>query len=39
MFVSQGRSKLLRLLPVLIFAALAGFFAMALRSGDPSLLP
>ncbi|HVX35921.1 MAG TPA: DsbE family thiol:disulfide interchange protein [Hyphomicrobium sp.] len=39
MFVSQGRSKLLRLLPVLVFAALAGFFAMALRSGDPSLLP
>jgi cytochrome c biogenesis protein CcmG/thiol:disulfide interchange protein DsbE len=39
MFVGQGRSKLLRLLPVLIFAALAGFFAMALRSGDPSLLP
>jgi cytochrome c biogenesis protein CcmG/thiol:disulfide interchange protein DsbE len=33
------RSKLLRLLPVLIFAGVAGFFAMALRSGDPSLLP
>jgi cytochrome c biogenesis protein CcmG/thiol:disulfide interchange protein DsbE len=27
------------LLPVLFFAAVAGFFAMALRSGDPSLLP
>jgi cytochrome c biogenesis protein CcmG/thiol:disulfide interchange protein DsbE len=29
----------LRVLPVLIFAALVGFFAMALRSGDPSLVP
>lgn len=37
--MSQGRPKLLRLLPVLIFAGVAGFFAMALRSGDPSLLP
>ena len=37
--VSQGRPKLLRLLPVLIFAGVAGFFAMALRTGDPSLLP
>jgi cytochrome c biogenesis protein CcmG/thiol:disulfide interchange protein DsbE len=27
------------LLPVLFFAVVAGFFAMALRSGDPSLLP
>jgi cytochrome c biogenesis protein CcmG/thiol:disulfide interchange protein DsbE len=26
-------------LPVLFFAVVAGFFAMALRSGDPSLLP
>ena len=31
--------QLLRLLPVLIFAALAGFFAIALYSGDPSRLP
>lgn len=37
--MNQGRSKLLRLLPVLFFAVVAGFFAMALRSGDPSLLP
>src|SRR5262245_17974158 len=35
----ERRSTLLRLLPVLIFAAVAGFFAMALRSGDPSLIP
>jgi cytochrome c biogenesis protein CcmG/thiol:disulfide interchange protein DsbE len=26
-------------LPVLIFVAIVGFFAMALRSGDPSLVP
>ncbi len=37
--MAEGRSGLLRLLPVLIFAAVAGFFAIALRSGDPSLLP
>lgn len=37
--VEQGRSQLLRLLPVLIFVGVAGFFAMALRSGDPSLVP
>jgi len=37
--VNQRRSVVLRLLPVLIFAAVAGFFAMALRSGDPSLVP
>jgi len=37
--VNQRRSVILRLLPVLIFAAVAGFFAMALRSGDPSLVP
>jgi cytochrome c biogenesis protein CcmG/thiol:disulfide interchange protein DsbE len=29
----------LLVLPVMIFAVLAGFFAVALRSGDPSLLP
>lgn len=29
----------MRLLPVIFFAVVAGFFAMALRSGDPSLLP
>jgi cytochrome c biogenesis protein CcmG, thiol:disulfide interchange protein DsbE len=37
--MAQGRSQFLRVLPVVIFAVLAGFFAMALRSGDPSLLP
>lgn len=37
--MAQGRSQLLRILPVVVFAVLAGFFAMALRSGDPSLLP
>ena len=35
----EGRSQLLRLLPVLIFAAVVGFFAIALHSGDPSRLP
>jgi cytochrome c biogenesis protein CcmG, thiol:disulfide interchange protein DsbE len=39
MRVGEARSQLLRLLPVLVFAAVAGFFAMALRSGDPSLVP
>lgn len=39
MHVAQARSNLLRLLPVVIFVVIAGFFAMALRSGDPSLLP
>jgi cytochrome c biogenesis protein CcmG, thiol:disulfide interchange protein DsbE len=39
MTVAQGRSQLLRVLPVVVFAVLAGFFALALRSGDPSLLP
>jgi cytochrome c biogenesis protein CcmG/thiol:disulfide interchange protein DsbE len=29
----------LRLLPVVIFAIVAGFFVMALRGGDPSRLP
>jgi cytochrome c biogenesis protein CcmG/thiol:disulfide interchange protein DsbE len=37
--VSQQRSHYLRVLPVVIFAVVVGFFAMALRSGDPSLLP
>lgn len=37
--MSDRRSVVLRLLPVIIFAVLAGFFAMALRSGDPSLVP
>lgn len=37
--MNQGRPKLMRLLPVIFFAVVAGFFAMALRSGDPSLLP
>lgn len=33
------RQTLLRFLPVLIFLAVAGFFAVALRSGDPSKVP
>lgn len=37
--MAQRRSNYLRLLPVVIFVIVAGFFAMALRSGDPSLLP
>jgi cytochrome c biogenesis protein CcmG/thiol:disulfide interchange protein DsbE len=37
--MAQGRSNFLRLLPVVIFVVIAGFFAMALRSGDPSLVP
>ena len=37
--MAEGRSRFLLVLPVVIFAVLAGFFAMALRSGDPSLLP
>lgn len=37
--MAQGRSNYLRLLPVVIFVVIAGFFALALRSGDPSLLP
>ncbi len=37
--MAEGKPSLLRLLPVVIFAILAGFFAMALRSGDPSRLP
>ncbi|MFT3732631.1 MAG: DsbE family thiol:disulfide interchange protein [Hyphomicrobium sp.] len=37
--MAQGRSNFLRLLPVAVFVVIAGFFAAALRSGDPSLLP
>lgn len=37
--MSEDRSPIVRLLPVLIFALVAGFFAIALRTGDPSLLP
>lgn len=32
-------SRSLQVLPVLIFAAVAGLFAVALKSGDPSKLP
>jgi cytochrome c biogenesis protein CcmG/thiol:disulfide interchange protein DsbE len=39
MTVGQGRSNYLRLLPVAVFVVIAGFFAIALQSGDPSLLP
>lgn len=35
----ENRPPALRLLPVAIFAAVAVFFALALRSGDPSKLP
>lgn len=35
----KSKSPLLRALPVVIFAVVAGFFAMALRTGDPSRLP
>ncbi|MBY0560673.1 DsbE family thiol:disulfide interchange protein [Hyphomicrobium sp.] len=37
--MTGGKSNLVRVLPVVIFAVVAGFFAMALRSGDPSRLP
>ena len=37
--MAQGKSPLLRALPIVIFAVVAGFFAMALRVGDPSRLP
>lgn len=36
---SENRPPVIRLLPVAIFAAVAVFFALALRSGDPSKLP
>lgn len=37
--MAAGKFPLLRLMPVIVFAVVAGFFAMALRSGDPSRLP
>lgn len=37
--MTSDRSSLLRLLPVAIFVLVAVFFAVALRSGDPSRLP
>ena len=37
--MSEARSTLLRLAPVAIFALIAGFFAIALTSGDPSKVP
>ncbi|WP_045834754.1 DsbE family thiol:disulfide interchange protein [Hyphomicrobium sp. 99] len=37
--MAEGKSSLVRVLPVVVFAVVAGFFAMALRSGDPSRLP
>lgn len=37
--MSDRRSSILRLMPVLIFIAIVGFFAVALRSADPSFVP
>lgn len=37
--MSSSSSNVLRLLPVAIFALVAGFFGIALRSGDPSKIP
>lgn len=37
--MNSERSSVLRLLPVALFVVVAGFFAVALRSGDPSRLP
>ncbi len=37
--MSNSRPTLLRLLPVAMFAVVAVFFALGLRSGDPSKLP
>ena len=37
--MTNDRSSLLRMLPVALFVLVAGFFAIALRSGDPSRLP
>ena len=37
--MNVSTSNLLRLLPVAIFVVVAGFFAVALRSGDPSKIP
>ncbi len=36
---SSNTSRNLQILPVLVFVAVAGLFAVALRSGDPSKLP
>ena len=36
---SSSKSNILKLAPVLIFAAMAGIFALALKKGDPSKLP
>ena len=36
---TSGRSNYVRLLPVGIFLVIAGFFALALQSGEPSKLP
>ncbi len=35
----ENRPPVIRMLPVAIFAAVAVFFALALKSGDPSKLP
>lgn len=37
--MSDTRSTWLRILPIVVFIVVAGFFAMALRSADPSRLP
>lgn len=37
--MTRTSSTLMRLLPVAIFAGVAGMFAVALKSGDPSRLP
>ncbi len=37
--MTNDRPSLLRMLPVAVFVLVAGFFAIALRSGDPSRLP
>jgi cytochrome c biogenesis protein CcmG, thiol:disulfide interchange protein DsbE len=37
--MSESRSMLLRLAPIAVFTVVAGFFAVALTSGDPSKVP
>ena len=37
--MTPDKTSLLRFLPVAVFAAVAGFFAFALSSGDPSKIP
>jgi cytochrome c biogenesis protein CcmG, thiol:disulfide interchange protein DsbE len=37
--MTSGSSALMRLLPIAVFAAIALFFAIALRGGDPSKIP